>query len=459
VQFAKHFILCCVVLIVTGCALAQQVTLSPSTLLFGPQLLDLVSTGSPVQNVTLTNSGSANLIVTAIQASGGYKQSNNCTTVAPRASCTIAVSFVPGTLGNIKGAITITDNAPSNTQVVSLSGTGIAPVQLSAGSLNFGTVAVGTTSAPQSLTLTAAPHASVSINQVSVSGNFVQVNNCPATLASGQSCTISVVFHPTVSAAVTGAIAVSTQMNGNTDLAYSAALTGTGSGNVTSHVSVQPASLNFGNKGPDFGDTVKELTVTNTSSSTSLTIHNVSLAGSPNAVGAFPMYNINSNTCTGMLTPGAQCKIDIAFNTTFSRLFPHAYPAAVTITDTDPTNVQVVGISGNQVAELTFNPSTLVFAPQPVGTTVSKTVTVTGNDVQAGLVLDLMTSGDFSEAGDLSPCFAAPGAKCTMTVSFTPRQKGVINGSVTLETYPECNPFPLHQCSDPVILSLSGTGL
>jgi hypothetical protein len=69
-----------------------------------------------------------------------------------------------------------------------------------------------------------------------------------------------------------------------------------------------------------------------------------------------------------------------------------------------------------------------------------------------------MTSGGFSEAGDLSPCFVAPGAKCTMTVSFTPRQKGMINGALTLETYPECNPFPLHQCSDPVILSLIGTG-
>jgi hypothetical protein len=45
-----------------------------------------------------------------------------------------------------------------------------------------------------------------------------------------------------------------------------------------------------------------------------------------------------------------------------------------------------------------------------------------------------------------------------MTVSFTPRQKGVINGSVTLETYPECNPFPLHKCTDPVILNLTGTG-
>jgi len=45
-----------------------------------------------------------------------------------------------------------------------------------------------------------------------------------------------------------------------------------------------------------------------------------------------------------------------------------------------------------------------------------------------------------------------------MRVSFTPTQKGVINGSITIETYPECNPFPLHHCSDPVILSLTGTG-
>jgi hypothetical protein len=65
--------------------------------------------------------------------------------------------------------------------------------------------------------------------------------------------------------------------------------TGTGSGNVVSHVSVQPAVLNFGNKGPDFVDSVQALTVTNISGNTSLTIHGITLSGSPNAVGAFPL--------------------------------------------------------------------------------------------------------------------------------------------------------------------------
>jgi hypothetical protein len=100
----------------------------------------------------------------------------------------------------------------------------------------------------------------------------------------------------------------------------------------------------------------------------------------------------------------------------------------------------------------------VVFPPKPVGTTATKTIAVTGNDLQQGLVLDMTSSGDFSATGDLQSCFLAQGAKCSMTISFTPMQKGLINGAVTLETYPECNPFPLHHCSDPVVLNLSGIG-
>lgn len=73
-------------------------------------------------------------------------------------------------------------------------------------------------------------------------------------------------------------------------------------------------------------------------------------------------------------------------------------------------------------------------------------------------MLDVVTSGDFSESGNLGPCLLTPGGQCTITVSFSPQKAGVIKGSVTLETYPECNPFPLHQCSDPIVLNLIGTG-
>jgi len=450
------FILQCI-----PCAFSQQASVSPSVLNFAPQVVNLLSPGSQPQTITLTNTGNSDLIVSSVLASGGYKQTNDCSTLSSQQTCTVAVTFAPGTVETINGAITINDNAPSSPQVVSLTGKGIAPAVLSPAMVKFGTVAIGTTSQPRGVTLTAAPNSSLSINQISTSGQYAQTNNCPATLQNGQHCTIQVVFHPTVNASVHGALAVSTAAAGNILLPLSVALLGAGSGNVVSQVSVQPANLNFGNKGGhDIVDSVKELTLTNTSSNTSLNIQNVSLAGSPNAVGAFPMYSISSNTCSGFLSPGSQCKIGITFSTVFTGLFPESYPGAVTITDSDPTSPHVIGISGNAVGELTFAPEPLVFPSQSIGTTSQKTVTITGNDIEHGLVLSVATSGDFSETGDLSPCFLKQGGKCSMTVSFTATQKGAINGSVTLETYPQCNPDPRerHKCPKPVVLNLSGTG-
>src|SRR5207253_1787825 len=84
---------------------------------------------------------------------------------------------------------------------------------------------------------------------------------------------------------------------------------------------------------------------------------------------------------------------------------------------------QVIGISANEVGELTFSPVSLVFPSQSIGTTSQKTVTVTGNDIENGILLTIATSGDFSEAGDLSPCFLKQGGKCSITVSLTPTHR------------------------------------
>lgn len=420
-----------------------------------------MDSGSQPQSIIVTNTGKADLIISSVVASGGYKQTNNCTTVPSQQSCTIEVTFNPGTVGEANGAITISDNTASSPKLVSLSGKGISPVELAPNILSFGTVTVGTTSQPQALTLAAAPSSSLFINQIAVSGDFSQANDCPSTLRSGKSCTISVVFQPTINAPVQGALAVTTTVGENALLAFSAALTGVGSGNVVSNVSVQPAVLNFGNKGPERTDSIENLTLTNTSGNTPVSIQRVSLSGSPTLDGLLiPLYKINSNNCEGALAPGAHCSIEIAFNTAQSALFPARYPGAVTITDSDPTSPQVIGISAKQVGQLTFEPASLIFPPQAVNTTTMKTVTLTGNDLEGGILLSIATSGDFSETGDLTPCLLKRGGQCKMTVTFTPGRMGVIKCSVTIETYPECNPDPRqrHKCPDPVVLNLMGTG-
>ena len=195
-------------------AFSQQASVSPSVLNFAPQVVNLVSPGSQPQTITLTNTGNSDLIVSSVLASGGYKQTNNCSILSSQQTCTIAVTFAPGTVETINGAITINDNTPSSPQVVSLTGKGTAHAVLSPGMVKFGTVAIGATSQPQAVTLTAAPNSSFSINQISTSGEYAQTNNCPATLQDGQHCTIQVVFHPTVNASVRGALAVSTDGGG-----------------------------------------------------------------------------------------------------------------------------------------------------------------------------------------------------------------------------------------------------
>ena len=86
-----------------------------------------VQTGSSAtQNVTVTNSGSAVLKVTAVSAGnhGTFSQTNNCAAaiVAPGNSCTVAVKFSPTRAGTFTGALNIQDNVPGGLQTVSLSG-------------------------------------------------------------------------------------------------------------------------------------------------------------------------------------------------------------------------------------------------------------------------------------------------------------------------------------------------
>jgi hypothetical protein len=93
-------------------AFSQQVSVSPSVLSFAPQVVNLLSPGSQPQTITLTNTGNSDLIVSSVLASGGYKQTNNCSTLSSHQTCTVAVTFAPGTIETINGAITIADNAP-----------------------------------------------------------------------------------------------------------------------------------------------------------------------------------------------------------------------------------------------------------------------------------------------------------------------------------------------------------
>ena len=93
--------------------------LSASSLTFATQF---VNTSSAPQSVTLSNSGDGTLVVSSITISGDFSQTNNCSSVAPASSCSIAVAFAPTAAGARTGSLTINDNDASKMQTVALSG-------------------------------------------------------------------------------------------------------------------------------------------------------------------------------------------------------------------------------------------------------------------------------------------------------------------------------------------------
>ena len=71
--------------------------------------------------------------VTVTDATDFVISSNTCssgattTTVAPGASCSFAVTFVPASIGTFSALVNITDNAADSPQTVAVSGKGTRP--------------------------------------------------------------------------------------------------------------------------------------------------------------------------------------------------------------------------------------------------------------------------------------------------------------------------------------------
>ena len=173
---------------------------SPNTPInFANQVVDSIS--AP-QSVTVTNTGTAALSITGKQVSGQFRLTSGTTcgsSVAAGASCALSVVFRPASIGPKTGLIMLSDSASSKPQVIELTGTGTV-INLSPSQLNFGSVKVGTKSAPQRVTVTNTGSTTVSLTSVKIRGSyskdFSEINTCGPLLSPGANCIISVTFAP-----------------------------------------------------------------------------------------------------------------------------------------------------------------------------------------------------------------------------------------------------------------------
>jgi sugar lactone lactonase YvrE len=240
----------------TGTGTAPQAVLSPNPLAFPSTLVGTAATALPM---TLSNPGTAALTISSISVTGtnssSFGQTNNCgTSLAVGASCTITVTFTPASAASLAASISVADNATGSPQAAAITGTGTAPLIPQAvfgpASLTFPTTTINTSATPLPITLSNPGNTPLIITSISVTGtnasSFGQSNNCPASLAAGASCTITVTFAPASAATFNAAISVADNAAGSPQ---SAVISGIGSAGTyvvnssTPSVSIQPGAV------------------------------------------------------------------------------------------------------------------------------------------------------------------------------------------------------------------------
>ena len=386
----------------------QQFTLSPSALSFGSQA---TGTASAVQTVTLKNTQASAMPVSAVSASAGFGQTNTCgSSLAGGSSCTFSVSFAPTDVGSVTGSLSFAVGSAATPQSVSLSGTGVAPYTVSATSVAFGNQALGTTSAPQLVTVANKQSVALGIFGVAISTPFSQTNTCGSSLAAGASCSFYVTFTPAGSSNAAGSLSFALS-NGASPVAVSLS----GSGVVP--FTIAPNTLAMGNVAIGSTSAAQTVTVTN-KQSVPLGISSVAISSGFS----------QTNTCGSSLAVGASC----AFSVTFSPGALGSAAGSLSFGVSNGVSPQVISLSGTGIVPVTITPASIMFGPQIAGlTSAPATVNVKNNQSGPLGITGISVTGPFAQTNTCGISLAA-GASCKISVTMTPLSMGVFTGSLTI---------------------------
>jgi Bacterial Ig-like domain (group 3)/FG-GAP-like repeat/Abnormal spindle-like microcephaly-assoc'd, ASPM-SPD-2-Hydin len=200
--------------------------------------------------------------------------------------------------------------------------------------VNFDNVYLGLP-AVKVVTLTNTGNASLSISKVQISGGndsaaFSALNLCPATLAVGKSCLITLTFvASSKNYSPTSLLAVSDNAFGSPQTVPLSATV------INPQATLSTILLNFGKQKLGTTSAAKSITLTNTGTTT-LSISNVTASGS------FSIASGSSCVPGGTVAAGATCVINVTFSPASSGLLA----GAVTVSDNTLLSPQLVALVG-----------------------------------------------------------------------------------------------------------------
>jgi hypothetical protein len=209
---------------------SASLTLNTSSIDFGS-----VAVGSSKTSpITLTNSsdpGSASVTFSQVNVTGSSFSASTSPLpiiLAPDQSSTITLKFAPKSAGTLTGSLSITVVGAPNPATVSLTGAGVGAGQLSVSptTLNFGTVAVGSSKNLTGTLIAGSSNVSVSSAAWNGQGYSLSGITFPATVQAGKSVSFTVTFAPQSAGATQGSVSF---VSNATNSPANVTLTGTGS--------------------------------------------------------------------------------------------------------------------------------------------------------------------------------------------------------------------------------------
>jgi len=417
----------------TGLAETKLLTVSPTTLVFGPQV---TGTTSAVQYINVTNTGNFTVTFTNVTITTNYALSNSCTgQLGPGSSCSIGVTFTPTSTGTKAGTVTITDNATASPQKVTLSGSGIATtsdIQLSQTTVVFDAQSLTTQSPPQIVYYYNQGNTPVTINTFALSGSnpgdfSTSGSGCSVggQVSALSYCTFRITFTPAAAGARSATLTITDTDPGSPRIV---AISGTGISSSVPEVLLNPTSLTFAAQAEGTTSAAQNINLTNNGTA-NLTISSIVIAG------ADPSDYKQTNNCPATLAAGFSCNIAV----TFSPIATGTRTATVTATDSATGSPHSVSLTGTGKAGalpvVTLTPPSLAFPGVALNTTSKQTVTVKNTGAAALSFTSITITGtvpsDFSQTNTCTGSIAVNGT-CTITVSFTPSTFEDQTGTVTL---------------------------